>query len=93
MLHPPSRDPDPSALRRRARSLTELAGRIERSLAMSLPEQADAADWTGSRARLCRSMLDRNLHQLHRASDDLRSVAHRLRVTAAELDGARGLVT
>lgn len=41
-----------------------------------------------ARERLCRAMLERNLHQLHRAADDLRVTAMRFRERADELDAA-----
>lgn len=40
------------------------------------------------RERLCLAMLERNLHQLHRAADDLRVTAMRFRERADELDAA-----
>ena len=42
------------------------------------------------RDRLCLAMLERNLHQLHRAADDLRVTAMRFRERADELDAAVG---
>lgn len=83
--------PDGSAyapeLRRRAEHLTELAAAIERSLVMTLADDEEPAE-TGAEARLCRALLARNLHQLHRAADDLRITAHRFRARADELDAA-----
>ena len=83
--------PDGSAyapeLRRRAEHLTELASAIERSLVMTLADEAEPAE-TDPEARLCRALLARNLHQLHRAADDLRTTAHRFRLRADELDAA-----
>lgn len=51
---------------------------------------ADGTDPTpsGPEGRLCRALLERNLHQLHRAADDLRSTALRFRTRAEELDAA-----
>lgn len=90
MTAPPS-PPHPyaSVLRQRAAHLCALAAAIERCLAMALPDAADQAAWSGARARLCERMLDRNLHQLHRAADDLRVTAMRFRQRADELDHAR----
>jgi hypothetical protein len=90
--HPPTTHPHSSMLRQRASGLVDLAVTIERTLVLSLPDHAERAGWSGRRARLCGSMLARNLHQLHRAADDLRVVAHRLRCRADELDLARHLV-
>ena len=74
-------------LRRRARHLTDLACRIERSLVLTL---AETADWDVSvpRIRLCDELLRCNLHQLHRAADDLRVTALRFRERADELETA-----
>jgi hypothetical protein len=55
---------------------------------MSLPELADEAGWSSPRARLCEELLRHNLHQLHRAADDLRSTAMRFRDRADDLDAA-----
>ena len=82
---PPSH-PYSTILRQRAAGLVDLAATIERALVLSLPEQAEHAGWSGRRADLCRSMLERNLHQLHRAADDLRTTAFRFRRRADELD-------
>ena len=92
MQHPPTAHPHSSMLRQRASGLVDLAATIERSLVMTLPDHAARSGWSGRRARLCESMLERNLHQLHRAADDLRTFAHRLRCRADELDRARHLV-
>lgn len=83
-------------LRRRAAELSELAGSIERSLVMTLvdrdvadaDETTEATPWAANRAKLCEAMLRRNLHQLHRAADDLRLTAMRFRERADELDSA-----
>ena len=40
------------------------------------------------RAGLCQVLLERNLHQLHRAADDLRVTAMRFRERADELEAA-----
>lgn len=78
-------------LRRRAAELAELARSIERSIVMTLVERDASAHpppVLGRRDRLCAAMLDRNLHQLHRAADDLRVTAMRFRERADELDAA-----
>lgn len=75
-------------LRRRAEALGDLARSIERSLVMTLTETIDNASWDTCRGRLCDEMLRRNLHQLHRAADDLRVTAMRFRERADELDAA-----
>ena len=74
-------------LRDRAEHLAELARSIERSLVMHL---ADAPSVTprDRRTQLCHALLERNLHQLHRAADDLRVTAMRFRTRADELDAA-----
>lgn len=69
--------PHSSVLRQRAAHLHELASRVERSLVMRLG---------AAPSELAGRLLDRNLHQLHRASDDLRDVADRFRRRADELD-------
>ncbi len=79
-------------LRRRAQHLVELAAAIERSLVMSLAVTVDAAPNAGivpRRERLCDALLQRNLHQLHRAADDLRVTAMRFRTRADELEAAQ----
>lgn len=82
-----------SDLRRRAGELAELAVSIERSLVMSLVE-SEPDDSPGGPpgptdlGRLYETMLQRNLHQLHRAADDLRDTALRFRRRADELDAA-----
>jgi hypothetical protein len=83
-----SYDPHPHAcvLRQRAATLRQLAGSIERSIVMSLEELSGDQTWSSPRARLCEAMLARNLHQLHRAADDLRDTAFRLQARAGELD-------
>jgi hypothetical protein len=73
MFHP---HPFATMLRQRAAHLNDLAARIESSAVMSL-------DTTSA---LERRLLDRNLHQLHVAADDLRDAAHRCRCRADELD-------
>jgi len=75
-------------LRRRADHLAELARSIERSLVMRLPETIGGATTSDRRTRLCEALLERNLHQLHRAADDLRVTAMRFRTRADELEAA-----
>jgi hypothetical protein len=79
--------PDSSALRHRAGQLRRLATSIERSLVMMLVDVSDGDGWDTDRARLCDRMLDRNLHQLHQAADDLREAALACCHRADELDG------
>ncbi|MFP5487180.1 MAG: hypothetical protein ACLGHQ_02590 [Acidimicrobiia bacterium] len=69
--------PYSSVLRQRSAHLLDLAARVERSLVMQLDEAPSA---------LARRLLDRNLHQLHLAVDDLRDSADRFRRRADELD-------
>lgn len=50
---------------------------------------ADELDgWNTMRARLCVRMLDRSLHQLHQAADDLRQTAIECCRRADRLDAA-----
>lgn len=69
--------PYSSVLRQRSAHLLDLAARVERSPAMHLGEAP---------SELARRLLDRNLHQLHAAADDLRVAADRFRRRADELD-------
>lgn len=79
--HPyPTTHPYSSVLRQRAADLQDVAGRIERTLVMHLDDAP---------SELARRLLDRNLHQLHVAADDLRTAAERFRRRADELDLAR----
>jgi hypothetical protein len=78
--------PYASVLRQRSARLRDLARSIERSVVMTL-EQVDANPSSCStRARLCETMLARNLHQLHEAVEQLRDTAHRMQMRAAELE-------
>ena len=86
MSHDPSHHPHASVLRQRAATLRNLARSIERSIVMTLDELAGDATWSSPRARLCEAMLARNLHQLHRAADDLRDTAFRMQARAGELE-------
>lgn len=88
LIQLPERSAYAPELRRRAEHLAEFARQIERSLVMSLDEAADTSEWSTNQARLCEVMLRRNLHQLHRAADDLRATAMRFRSRADELDAA-----
>ncbi len=54
---------------------------------MTLADDAEQTE-SGPEAQLCRALLARNLHQLHRAADDLRATALRFRTRADELDAA-----
>ena len=74
-----------AGLRHRAGQLIELAAQIERSCVMSIPDLADSSAWSSSRARLCDVLLERNLHQLHQAADDLRHTAFEFIERAGEL--------
>lgn len=72
-------------LRRRADHLVELAAQIESALVMELPTHLGRLPGD-HRVELCERLLERSLHQLHVAADDLRSTALRFRDRAAELD-------
>lgn len=74
-------------LRRRAQHLVELARSIEASIVMSLPDRLGEIP-PGPRRELCEQLVERQLHQLHRAADGLRTTAFRLRTRADELDAA-----
>ena len=88
MIHDASHyHPYASVLRQRAATLRDLAGSIERSIVMTLDELAGDETWSSTpRTRLCEAMLARNLHQLHRAADDLRDTAFRMHARAGELE-------
>jgi len=77
-------------LRRRADELGELAQSIERALVMTLTDDVGTVERSAptARDRLNRAMLERSLHQLHRAADELRVTAMRFRERADELDAA-----
>lgn len=83
----PSHAPE---LRRRARHLCELAARIDGALVLSLPDHLAVDGTSDPRLQLCDRLLERSLHQLHRAADDLRATALRFRTRADELDAADG---
>ncbi len=82
----------PNELRRRARVLRVLAGRIETTTAMSLDAHAGPDTWRTPRGDLCRWILGANQSQVHRAADDLRWSAHRLEQRAAEIEIERSLL-
>jgi hypothetical protein len=84
--HPSFTHPNASLLRQRAGHLRELAASIERALVMVLADTNDTDSWDSARGRLCNRLLERNLHQLHQAADDLRTTALRFRRQADELD-------
>lgn len=86
MSHEPPHHPHASVLRQRAATLRDLAGSLERSIVTTLDELTGADTWSTPRARLCEVMLARNLHQLHRAADDLRDTAFRMQARAGELE-------
>jgi hypothetical protein len=69
--------PYSSVLRRRSMHLRRLASRIDRARVMSLDDAPSELD---------RRLLDRNLHQLHQAAEELRDAAFRFRRRADELD-------
>lgn len=77
-------------LRRRATQLRGLATRIEQASVMQLDRAAGHDTWRGTRADLCRATLERNVHQLHLAADDLRWHAHRLAREADALEASLG---
>lgn len=84
--------PQASLLRQRAAELRRLAGSIEGSIAVTLDGRLErCSPEPARRAELCEAMLARNVHQLHRAADDLRDIAFRMSVRASELEHpARG---
>lgn len=69
--------PYSSVLRQRAAHLLDVAAHVERAGVMRLD---------GAPTALARRLLDRNLHQLGVAVDDVRDAAHRFRRRADELD-------
>lgn len=76
--------PFSSVLRQRAAHLFEFATKIDRALVTTLDDPP---------TDLARRLLDRNLHQLHLAADDLRDAAHRFRRRADELDLAMAVAS
>ncbi len=79
-----NRHPYSSILRQRSTHLQHLASRIDRALVMNLLDAPSELD---------RRLLDRNLHQLHLAADDLRDAAFRFRRRADELDLAAAVAS
>lgn len=76
----------PPELRRRADHLAALARSIEGSLVMTLADAMPENPPLDRRSLLSDALLQRNLHQLHRAADDLRVTAMRFRARADEID-------
>jgi hypothetical protein len=93
--HPPVH-PTANILRHRATALRSFAGTIDQLLVTRLDTEtltrsgvlADSKHWS-----LRRHLLDRNLHQLHRAADELREVAHQMWRYADSLERSRSLAT
>lgn len=77
------------ALRQRADRLVAFAHAIERQRVHGLPDLAVRSTWRTGQAGLCEQMLRRNLHQLSRVIDELRSTAHRMRARADRIDTTR----
>jgi ABC-type transporter Mla subunit MlaD len=86
--------PTASILRHRASALRSFAATIDQLLVTRLDSEtlsrsaalADSQHWS-----LRRHLLDRNLHQLHRAADDLREVSHLMWRYADSLERSRTL--
>lgn len=78
----PALNPNASTLRHRAIALRTFAGTIDQLLVTHLadyePDPSLAAEPAAMEWQLRRRMLERNLHQLHRAADELRDVAHQM---------------
>lgn len=79
-----------SELRRRAAHLRDVAAQVESVIASTLLDDVRTIDLDVDRTDLCERLIERSLHQLHRAADDLRATALRLHARADELDGATG---
>lgn len=75
-----------AALRKRAELLIGIAEAVERQRVMELPDFAVRSSWGSSHAGMCERMLRRNLHQLHRSAEELRSAAHGFRELARRKD-------
>lgn len=86
--HHTAHHPYAAVLRQRAARLQDLARRIDGALVHGLDPEVTPIPSKSTRARLCERMLARNLHQLHRASDDLRETAFRFLARADEFDRA-----
>ncbi len=90
----PSVNPTATILRHRATSLRVFASTIDQLLVTRI----DVADLSPSVAHadsrhwyLRRQLLDHNLHQLHRAADELREVAHQMWQCADNLEHSRNV--
>lgn len=77
--HPHPSHPFSSVLRQRSAHLQEIATRVEHAAVMQLE---------GAPSELARRLLDRNVHQLHLVTRELRDDAARFRRRADELDRA-----
>jgi hypothetical protein len=88
----PAHHPYAAVLRQRAARLQHLARQIDVALVHTLDPEVVTIPADTARARLCERLLDRNLHQLHRAADDLRSTAFRFLARADEFDRHHGAV-
>lgn len=78
--------PYAAVLRQRAARLQDFARRVDGALVTALDPDVAPLPADTARARLCESLLARNLHQLHRAADELRGTAFRFNARADELD-------
>ncbi len=89
----PSISPNASTLRHRATALRSFAGTIDQLRVTHIDEHEALASSSSDNAghwQVRRQMLDRNLHQLHRAADELRDLAHRMWQCADGLELAHG---
>ncbi len=87
--HHTAHHPYAAVLRQRAARLNDLARRLDGALVLTLDPAVRSIPADVARARLCESLLARNLHQLHRAADDLRESAFRFTARADEFDRLR----
>ena len=90
----PHVSPNASILRHRATALRAFAGTVDQLLVTRIEseELSDHAGPNGSKQwYVRRQLLDHNLHQLHRAADELREVAHQMWQCADDLDLAHGI--
>jgi hypothetical protein len=81
--------PYASILRHRATALRSFAGTLDQLLVTHIgaEELPSSAAHTESRHWILRQhLLDHNLHQLHRAADELREVAHQMWQAADSLE-------
>ena len=76
--HPPV-SPTARILRHRATALRSFASTIDQLLVTRI-DVAELSGWVADSRHwyLRRQLLDHNLHQLHRAADELREVAHQM---------------